>query len=382
MANTLALAIPALLAQGLLALRQMALMPRYINRAYEGLAGEKGGTISVPIPSAITAAVVAPSNVLLAPATVGATTPTSAIITLNQWWEASFFMTDNDLLQAIAGIIPMQASEGVKALANQVDQLVLTTHNTIYGWGGTAGTTPFATDLAEFLDARKALNTQLAPFDPRYVVMNADAEANALGLRAFQDASFRGDTAGILNGEIGRKLGSTWFVDQNVQTHTAGTAAGAGTTAAGFAAGVVQINLQAQGAGTILAGDVFTIAGDAQTYVADGTGTGCANVGAGGTVNFTPPLAVTIGAAITAITLKQTHVVNLAFQRDYMALASRPFSGADPLGLGFYQSAVDPVSGLTLRLEVQRQHKQTLFSYDILYGLQVVRPQFAARIAG
>jgi len=373
--NTLALAVPALLAQGLLALRQMAVMPRYINRAYEAQAGEKGGTISVPIPSAITAAAVVPN-------TVGGIVPTSAIITLNNWWEASFQVNDMELQNAIAGVIPMEATEAVKALANQVDTLVLTTHNTIYGWGGSAGTTPFATDLAEYLDARRALNNQLAPPDPRYVVMNADAEANALGLRAFQDASFRGDTAGILNGEIGRKLGATWFVDQNVVTHTAGTAAGAGTTNAGFAAGVTQINLQAQGAGTILVGDVFTIAGQAQTYVADGTGTGCANVGAGGTVNFTPPLAVTIGAAITGVTLKQTHVVNIAFQRDAWALASRPFAGADPLGVGFFQSAVDPVSGLTLRLEVQRQHKRTLFSYDILYGLQMIRPAFAARIGG
>jgi hypothetical protein len=50
------------------------------------------------------------------------------------------------------------------------------------------------------------------------------------------------------------------------------------------------------------------------------------------------------------------------------------------MGLGVPPaSAVDPVSGLSLRLEVTREYKRTRFSYDILFGAQLIRPEFAVR---
>lgn len=373
--NTTTYVVPQLLAQGLLALRQMAVMPRYVNRAYEATAGEKGSSIDVPVPSAITAVAVTPSYV--APDDVGVS-PTSVNIPLSQWYEAPFFLNDKEMLEVQSGTIPMQATEAVKALANNVDNAILALYKDIYGYAGVAGTTPFGADLSEFLDARKVLNNQLSPTDPRFVAINPDAEANALGLRAFQDAAFRGDRDGILNGQIGFKLGSTWFMDQNIPSHTAGANNSAGTTVTGVeAVGDKGWALSGGAVGDFHVGDIITKAGDTQTYTIV-TQTGDATPSA---ITVEPGNKVATGGG-EVISLKASHVANLAFHRDAFAFASRPFAGADPMGLGVFQSAVDPISGLTLRLEVSRQYKRTRFAYDILYGVKTVRRELACRIAG
>ena len=77
MANDWSAFIPQLLAQGLLALREQAIMPRLVNREYSMLAGQKGSSIDVPIPSAVTAVQVAPAPT--APANTDLT-PTSVNI--------------------------------------------------------------------------------------------------------------------------------------------------------------------------------------------------------------------------------------------------------------------------------------------------------------
>ena len=374
--NTLTQAVQQLLAQGLMALRQMAVMPRFVNRAYETMSGEKMSTIDINIPSAITAQQVSPSYV--APDDAGVV-PTKVSITLDQWWEAPFFLNDKEMLEVIGGTIPMQASEAVKSLANKVDGHLLALYAQVYSAVGTVGATPFQTDLAPFLDADEKLNNQLAPPDNRYVAINAKAKAAAMSLRAFQDASFRGDQAGILRGDIGEKLGAFWFMDQNIPSHTAGTWNGTGTTTGTNAAGQGVVNLTG-GTGSILAGDIVTFAGDEQQYVASAvTGTGPTTA-----ITVSPNL-VTAKSSTEVVTLlgaSDTYRVNLNFHRDAFALVSRPFAAADPMGLGTYQSAIDPVSGLALRLEVSRQHKRTRFSYDILYGVKCVRPELACRILG
>jgi len=376
MANTLTEVIPKLLAQGLMALRENSIMPRLINTDYSELAAQKGDTVNVPIPSAISVAAVTPAATAPDP---GNMVPTSAPIVLDSWYEAAFQMTDKDYKDAMNGVIPMQASEAIKSLANQVDTDIMSLYKDIYGFAGAAGVTPFNSSVAEATDARKVLNNQLAPLDSRRFVIDPDAEANALGLRAFQDMSFSGTNSAIQEGLINRKLGFDWHMDQNIPQHTVGTQDGNyvvdGVNAAGSTSLVVKT-----GTGTLAEGDILTIAGDTQTYVV----TALYTPGGAGTVSIAPGLAVAT-AGDEEITVEGTastaYPQNLAFQRDAFAFASRTMMDTGE-GLGNYMSAVDPVSGLTLRVEVRREHYRTRFSYDILYGFATIRPELACRVWG
>jgi hypothetical protein len=376
--NTLTAAIPTLVAQGLMALRENCVMPRLVNRNFENTATEKFATVNVPIPSAITSVAVSPSYV--APDDPGVM-PTSVPITLDQWFEAPFFMSDKDLLESAKGVIPMQASEAIKSLANRIDAALLGLAVNVYGFVGTPGVTPFASDVSEITAARRVLNNQLAPLDDRRVVINADAEANALGLRAFQDMSFSGSSAGIIDGKINRKLGFDWYMDQNIPTYTTGTVAVSFINKSGtaVAAGLKTLVSTTGGTAALLKGDVFTIAGDTQTYVL----TAAASRSGGGdmTILFEPALKIALTGS-EVITLKASHAINLAFHRDCFAFVSRPLAdNTDGLG-NIIQSAIDPISGLSLRLEVSRQHRRTRFAYDVLYGMACVRPALGCRIAG
>ena len=62
----------------------------------------------------------------------------------------------------------------------------------------------------------------------------------------------------------------------------------------------------------------------------------------------------------------------------------RPLSAAGlESGLnGQIMSVSDPQTGLSLRLEVTRQYKQTMWEFDVLWGVAMVRPELACVIYG
>lgn len=368
-------------AMGMKALRERVVLPRIANREYEQeiVGMKRNSTVNIAVPAAITARSVSPDVV---PPAVTAVTPTSVALTLDQWYEAPFAIDDKGIAQMLAGIIPMQMSEAIKAMANNIDDFLWgLCHDAdgFYGYAGTAGTAPFANDLSTYLTARKLANQQLMDKEPRFMIINDDAEANALGLRAFQDASFRGDTEGIVNGQIGRKLGALWLSTQNVPDHTAGTASGATTDTAGYAVGVKVVTLASAGTGTILVGDIITFAGDTQTYVVT---TGDADVSGGGTVNFEPGLKIALATSAIAITVKATHACNMLLHRDAIGFAMAPLADQKLTGGELQAVAIDEESGLSLRLKLTRQHKQYQWSFDALYGGKVIRREGGVRLAG
>ncbi|HXU07056.1 MAG TPA: hypothetical protein VN903_39155, partial [Polyangia bacterium] len=314
MSNTTTNVLPKLLAQGLMALRENSVMTRLVNRDYDNLAAQKGAAINIPIPSAVTATNVTPSNVLASNQDMS---PTVAVVTLDFWKEATFQLSDKDIAEVMDGVIPMQASAAIRALSNAVDQFILGKHTGFFGAVGTAGSTPFNGSVTDAASARKLLNKQLAPLTDRRAVLDPDAE-NALttvpDILRF-DGAAEGKT--IISGTIGTKLGIDWYMDQNISTYTPGTAWITGWSADGSAAiGASTLNVTFTNSGTVKVGDIFQLTAGGLGYVVTAGAT--AVTATTMAIVFYPPLrtAVATAAALVIGAGSTAYVANLAFHRD------------------------------------------------------------------
>jgi len=382
--NSLSNIMPKILAKGLLALRERCVMPRLVNTDYGSEAAQKGTTIDIPISTAIGVENVAPSNVL--PESTGKT-PDLVQVQLNKWKKNSpFHLTDKELVEVDknAHYVPMQVSEAVRGLANQVNADIFAEYT---GVGNIANVGGNAIETADIVDARKLLNQSMCPSENRSWVVNFSAEADLLNLAGFSTHEKVGLSAQSvqIEGEIGRRYGFNWIADDACPLHDAGTATanadGVSTVNGAHAIGTRTLSIAHDAAETVKAGDSFTIDGDSTQYTiaADAT------LASGNTsCTISPALKqATVGAEdIAWAGTGADGRVSLAFHRDAFAFATRPLmASASDMAMGSnMMSMTDPVTGLSLRLEVQRQYKRTTWEFDMLYGVKCVRPEFACKI--
>lgn len=384
-------------ARGLEFLRENAVTPRLVQNLSDKIVGQKGDVITLPDSDAQTVADVTAAATPPAPTQV---TIAAKYVTLSEWRHTEFGITDKEIGEILdnSHYIPVQMEESMRALANDVDAYILALYKGIYNFSGVAGTTPFASDLAAFRDGRKNLNNDLAPLDGRNVILDADAEAYAIVLEQFLAADRRGDQGGIINGEIGRKLGANWYLNQNIPTHTAGTWAITGTghtevkaaATAGTSTLIIQGNsTTTTNGGSLTVGDVFKVTGDNQPYVIKTAASVAVGAQATLAIVVSPALRVTLAAGATVTFAggadATNSVTNLLFHPRAIAFASRPMVTKSSYmgGNGPVSSTVrDPVSGIAVRFELIREYKQWLMDFDILYGATLVRPQLANRILG
>ncbi len=387
MANTLDSIKAKILARALMVLRTQVVMPLLVNRDIANVGQQRGDVINVPIPTAIEATDVVPSHV--PPANVD-TTPKTVAVTLDQWKEAAFHLTDKELneIDASATFLPLQTQSAVEALARAVNSSIFSKYKKVGSYNGTAGTTPFASSDDDAIQVRKTMALNNVPGSNRNFVLDPNATAKALALASFKDVSQAGKTSVKIEGELGRFFGFDFYEDTQVPTHTAGTIttgliAKAATAVASGAKSFVATTAASTGAAALLAGDVIAIAGHTRTYSLAANATQ-ASAATDVTLTINEPGLERALVGSEAITVKATHVVNLAFHRDAFAFAMRPLAQT----LADYElgsemiSMRDPQTGLVMRLEITRQHKQTKWSFDMLWGAEIVRPELAVRLAG
>ena len=239
---------------------------------------------------------------------------------------------------------------------------------------GTAGTTPFATDLSALTNARKILQDNGSPLTDLQMVVDSTAALKLLDLGVIQNAYQAGSDAERRSGNVGLQFGFTSSVSAGIATHTKGTGAAYTSSAAGFAIGATSIAI-ITGTGTVLAGDVVTFAGDTNKYVV------ATGVAAPGTIVLAAPgLRQAIPAAATAMTIGANYTPNLAFERSAVVGIMRPpIMPANPI---FSQMLISDDRGLTYLMLDIAQYGQRSWELHLAWGFKTINSEFSSIVLG
>ena len=376
--------MPVIFARSLQTLREFCVMPRLVNRDYSTAPAAQGETVNWQVPTAIAAQDVVPSNVLV---NASAPTPLRASVTLNRWREVPVPMTDKVLSEIGDTGRSLYIDEQIKALANDINSFILSRFVGLHSLVGTPGTSLFAGSdytarTVPLRTAMRRLDDALAPGDGRALVLHTSTYADILGIPEFIRVNESGREAALRSGVVGEILGFNVARDQQVPTHAATTlSAGAATVNGVNAIGATTVSIaKATNAGTLIAGDIIQInhggAIGIQQYAVTANTTlivGNTNV----PINRGLVAATAGGEAVTLVAGAAPYRVNLAFHRDALAFASRPLTAE--ANTDTMMQIVDPVSGVAFRMELQRQHRQTVLMFDCLYGASVLRPDLGIR---
>lgn len=387
MANTFTNQMVAILSGALSVLRDEATLPKIVGNNFSGEAAQKGQVINVSIPAAQAATAITPAAT---PPALVDKVPGVAQITLSNWDATRFHMTTKELgevLNPTRDFILPQIAEAARALLYNINATLFATYKKAYGYAGTAGTNPFYSDWDTLNEADKVLLRQLCPRGNRYAVVDANAAESLKNVEDFFNASFRGQNQTVEQGIFGSLGGFKIMADQQVPTHTAGTIttgliAKAGTAVVAGLKTFLVTTAASTGACALLEGDVISIAGHTTTYTLTAACTE-AVAAADEAILFEPGLERALVGS-EAITVKGTHVVNLAFDASAFGLAMRVpgdnIDGAPTIGPSV--AMVDPVTGIPLKLNYLPGYHSAQWELSALWGCQMIDPRRVCRIAG
>ncbi len=378
---------PIFYAQEALIILENALgMTRRIHRGYdsERKSSNRGDTIQIHQPGTFI-------NQAGGTGTAADVAPTYIQMTLDNWREVKFGLTDQELAYTSEKIISDHIGPAVYSLANYIETQITNLYADV-PWFLSTDETP---DAQGIIDARKILRDNaggLVDTDMIHYAVSSWMESKLLGLDLFHSAAVADKDAQIprMKGSLGTRFGIEHFVQQTLASHTSGTVVSAGTDLLGAlnAATAIRdttINVDAfDGVETFVHGDVLQITGDAQNYVV-----GSAGATLSGGANTAIPIYPAIkqvnaeDAVVTAETeatdYADAYDSNIMFHRNAFAIAMAPLPMIGD-GAGAKMAVItDPRTGLSIRSRVAYDdaNANVLVTLDVLFGVKTLDPNLA-----
>jgi len=294
------------------------------------------------------------------------------------------------------------------ALANSVDAALCKLYADVFNEVGTPGTTPAT--FAALGAAQQKLDECAAPSQDRYGILNPAANwAMADGLKGTFAAKQASDI--LTRGYLGTIANLDLHMDQNIQSHTKGhfTTGSTPIMDGATVTGATTLNTDGWGAaGTVLEGDVFTVADCYSCNPVSGDSTGAlaqwvvtADTADDDALGMVIPISPTVmyaaaiadgsaynnvvalpgdGEALTFIGTEDTvYPQNLVYHKNAFALVTMPL--AMPANVW---GARETFNGLSIRLVkwYDGTYDDEVIRMDILYGVKTLYPELACRLVG
>lgn len=270
-----------------------------------------------------------------------------------------------------------QIAQAIRAACNEIENDLATgVYKSASRAYGTAGTTPFASDLSDTANLRKILDDNGAPLVDRSVIINTTAGAKLRTLAQLTKANEAADTSLLRQGTILDIHGMAIRESAQIGTVTKGTGASyLVNNASGYAVGDTAITLDT-GSGTILAGDVITFAGDTNKYVVK-------TALASNVVTIQAPGLRQTLADNVAVTVGNNFAPNVGFSRNAVVLATRlpaiPMEGDMAIDR---EVVTDPRSGLSFEVAVYPGYRMNTYHLSVVWGWSVIKPEHTAILLG
>jgi hypothetical protein len=229
MANTLL--TPDVIAQAALAtLYETTVMAALVHRDYEDtFASAVGDTITIRKPATF----VAQEYNRAAGITVQDATESSVALTLNHFADVSFAVTSEDLTLKITDFSERLLAPAMEAIAQKIDRDLLALRSDITQQVGTT-TGEMWDDPRALIGAGRVLTQKSVPASQRYAVVGPTMGAEWLKDDLLNRADARGDTVGLQEAALGRRLfGFDPYETNNIVQPTPGV--GVSTTEVGVA---------------------------------------------------------------------------------------------------------------------------------------------------
>lgn len=384
MANTFI--TPSVVAQeALMILTNELVVANLVYRGYESefTNAKVGDTIKIRRPAAFD------TNEFTSTVTVQPATESFTQLQLEKHFDVSFELSPRDLTLNIEDFSRQLVAPAMASMAEKIDNYIFSkVALQAYNFVGTAGATPSTLDDLAGYDRR--LNEQKCPSRSRVALVTPRMKQKIIGIPTINQVNTSGSSEALRDAAIGRIMGFDFYMSQGVNLHTSGTGSASTTLltngALSAAAATMAID-GGSGSATLLAGDVFTIAG---VYLpgspnvlmhfrvlADNT----ASAGAWTGVTFEPALPVAV-ADNTSVTVIATHEANLICHPHGIALVSVPLEL--PMGTTTDKAAQLNYGGVSIRVVYgyDMASKKDTISFDCLVGAKVIDNRLVARLLG